>query len=320
MSTYWVLSSFLGAGLFQISPFCLYRQGRHLLPSFLISFLSLILLQGTAHSAGVASCPVPGDYGEVVCRYNEKSPNQLYIVGIGHRDTLTGSNGPLTSRIQAEVYKIAEWLIKNQGVELLLPEGFFVESRERTAEKRVQTRFLPASPGEMSIEVLEKRFSDERTFMNAEMLLRKNFSLLIKQVEDRDIYRTVYENICLLVESGGNMEKNFLIRSELDYHQKRRVGAMLQKIPGIVNEQFLGGHIDNKKALFTIGLSHISDIIKYLEEKNITVFSPLFTPVKHEDYIEGLNLLKEDFGISVIVPRTLIDAHETMGKNKSKIF
>ena len=62
----------------------------------------------------------------------------------------------------------------------------------------------------------------------------------------------------------GNREENLLIRSELDYHQKRRVATMLQKIPGIINEEFLEGRIDNKKALFTIGLSHISDIIRYV--------------------------------------------------------
>jgi len=167
---------------------------------------------------------------------------------------------------------------------------------------------------------LEQRFSDDSTFVNAEMLLRENFSLLVKQVEDRDLYQTVYENIRLLFGSKGNLEKNFLIRSELDYHQEKRVGTMLQKIPGIVNEEFREGHIDNKKALFTIGLSHISNIINYLEERKITVLSPLFTPTKYDDYIDELNLAKENFGISVILPRTLINDHEAMERNKLKVF
>jgi len=279
-----------------------------------------MLLEGAFVSAGAESCPLPEAYGEVVCRYNEKSPNQLYIIGIGHRDTLTSANGRYTSRVQAEVYKIGEWLIQNQGVELLLPEGFFVESHTKTAKRKVQGRLLPTLPGDRNIEILEKIFSDELAFINAEMLLRENFSLPVKQVEDRDLYQAVYENIRLPAGSKENMEKNFLIRSELDYHQKRRIGAMLQRIPQVVNEEFLEGHIDSKKALFTIGLSHIPNIIKYLEERKVTVLSPLFTPVKYEDYVDELNLEKENFGISVIVPRSLIRDHETMSKNKPKVF
>jgi hypothetical protein len=33
-------------------------------------------------------------------------------------------NGDKTSRVQAEIYKIGDWLIHHQGVELVLLEGF----------------------------------------------------------------------------------------------------------------------------------------------------------------------------------------------------
>jgi len=280
----------------------------------------LVLLESASHPAELESCPLPGDYGEVVCRYNEKSPNQIYIIGMRHRDTLTRSNESLTPRIQAEVYKIGEWLIQNQGVELLLPEGFFVTSPKKAEEKTVRSGSPPAGPRAGNMESLEQRFSDGRKFVNAEMLLKENFPLLLRQVEDRDLYQTVYDNIQLLVETEGNMEKSFLIRSELDYHQKKRVGTMLQRIPEIVDEEFRVGHIDNKKALFTIGLSHISDIIHYLEERKITVHSPLFTAANYEDYVDELTLAKEDFGISIIVPRTLINDHEAMERNKLRVY
>jgi hypothetical protein len=296
------------------------RKSRYLLLSLAISFFLSALLEGVSYPAEVEPCLLPKDYGEVVCRYNEKSPNHLYILGIGHRDTLTGSNGRRTSRVQAEVYKIGEWLFKNQRVELLLPEGFFVEKPDKTGEKKAHVRSLATPPGAVNMEFLERKFSEERAFINAELLLRQDFSLLLKQVEDRDIYQTVYEYIRLLAASKSNLEKNFLVRSELDYYQKKRVGAMLQKIPGIVNEEFREGHIDNKKALFTIGLSHISSIINYLEKRNVTVLSPLFTQVKYEDYVDELNLGKENFGISIIIPRTLIDDHEEMERNKLKVF
>lgn len=296
------------------------RLGWNLLLLLVLFFLLLVFIEGSAYPAEAEPCLLPQDYGEVVCRYNEKSPNQLYIIGMSHRDTLTRSNGRGTSRVQAEVYKIGEWLIRNQGVELLLPEGFFVDSPGKTAEKEAQGSALPAFPGGVNIELLEQRFSDDSTFINAEMLLRENFPLLVKQVEDRDLYQTVFENIRLLVGSKGNLERNFLIRSELDYHQKKRVGTMLQKIPEIVNEEFREGHIGNKKVLFTIGLSHISSILNYLEERKITVRSPLFTSVKYEDYIDELNLAKQNFGISIILPRALINDQEAMEMNKLKVF
>ena len=168
------------------------------------------------------------------------------------------------------------------------------------------------------MEGLERRFSDGRQFVNAEMLLKENFPLLLRQVEDRDLYQAVFENIRLVAESKGSMEKTFLIRSELDYHQKKRVGTMPQRIPAIVNDEFQQGNIDNKRALFTIGLSHISDIIRYVEDRKITVLSPLFTPAKYDDYIDELKVTKEDFGISVIIPKTLVSDHEVMERNNLK--
>jgi len=279
-----------------------------------------MLLPYQSHPAESQSCALPDDYGKVVCRYNEFSPNQVYIIGIAHRDSLTRSNESRTPRVQAEVYKIGEWLIQNQKVELLLPEGFFTVHPKGVRDKMTRSEALLATSPEGNMKLLEQRFSNDRQFVNAEMLLKENFPLLLRQVEDKDLYQAVSENIRRLAESKGSMEKTFLIQSELDYQQKKRVSTMLQRIPGIVNEEFKEKQIDNKKALFTIGLSHISDIIRYLGERKITVLSPLFTALKHEDYIDELTLIKEKFGISVIIPRTLMNDREVMEKNNLKAF
>jgi hypothetical protein len=280
----------------------------------------LILTAGNSHSSDAASCALPGDFGEVVCRFNEKSPNQLYIIGMAHRDSLTWSNDSRTPRVQAEVYKIGEWLIRNQGVELLLPEGFFAKNPDKAALKKSAAGSLPGAAGQRDMNFLEQRLSDDRRYVNAEMLLRDDFPMSLRQVEDRDLYQTALDNIRLLAGSRGNAEKSYVIRSELDYHQKKRVGAMLQRIPGIVNDELRQGHIGNRKALFTIGLSHVSDIIAYIEQKKITVLCPLPTPLKHEDYVGELNLAREDFGISIIIPRTLLDDQEVMAKNNLKVY
>ena len=277
-----------------------------------------MLLPDRFHSAEGQSCALPDDYGKVVCRYNEGSPNQVYIIGIAHRDSLTRSNENRTPRVQAEVYKIGEWLIQNQGIELLLPEGFFSVYPKKPAEKKARSGSLAVASQQGGMEALERRFSDDRQFLNAEMLLKENFPLLLRQVEDKDLYQAAFENIRLLVEARGNQEKSYLARSELDYFQKKRVGTMLQRIPAIVDDEFRQGNIDNRRAVFTIGLSHVSDILKYLEQRKITVLSPLFAQAKYDDYIDELKLTKEDFGISVIIPRSLINDREAMEKNNLK--
>jgi hypothetical protein len=92
-------------------------------------FLYLLLLSfsffliSPLHAGTILNIPV--EYGEVIYRFNEKSPNQVFIIGISHRDALTCLNGDNTSKVQAQIYRIGDWLIHSQGLELLLPEGFF---------------------------------------------------------------------------------------------------------------------------------------------------------------------------------------------------
>jgi hypothetical protein len=63
----------------------------------IITFFFLVgLMKSPAHSTNANLSGLPGDYGEVIFQYKEKNPNQLYIIGMGHRDTLTRSNGERT--------------------------------------------------------------------------------------------------------------------------------------------------------------------------------------------------------------------------------
>ena len=94
----------------------------------------LPLLYCSSSRAGTDLAGLPPQYGEVIYCCNEKSVNQLFIIGMSHRDSISRLNGLNTSRVQAEVYKLGEWLIQNRGLELLLPEGFF-KKKSRTAKK-----------------------------------------------------------------------------------------------------------------------------------------------------------------------------------------
>ena len=70
------------------------------------------------------NCPkIPEEIGQVIyqCNGDGSKDKQLYIVGLEHRDAITRSNGISTSKVQAEVYKIGEWLVLNEDLDLLLP-------------------------------------------------------------------------------------------------------------------------------------------------------------------------------------------------------
>jgi hypothetical protein len=250
---------------------------------------------------------IPFEYGEVIYRSNEKSPNQIFIIGISHRDSLTYLNGDNTSRVQAEVYKIGDWLIHYQGSELLLPEGFFKGTSTKIRKKNINAPEREGSCTPLDMKVLEERFSDNKTYVNAEMLLKENHSLRLRQVEDKDLYDAVRTDIFKLVNCRGNASDYSSVKSELDYLQEKRTAAMLQKIPKIVDEEFRQGNIKSRKAIFTIGMLHLHKIITYLNGNRIRIYAPLSASKGSEDYTAELKLQKENFGVSVILPRALAD-------------
>lgn len=257
-------------------------------------------------------------YGEVIYRYNEKSPRQLFVIGMSHRDSLTRRNGSQTSRVQGEVCKIGEWLIHHRGLELLLPEGYFAGKGGTVKAENVigaieKNRGCPVP---FDMDTLEEILSDNRTFINAEILLRKNYpSLQLRQVEDRALYETARKRITELIDQKNSCDY-LLLRSELDYLQERRTAAILQRIPEIVNEEFQKGNIKSRKAILTVGIFHVHKIIRYLNDRRITVYAPLGKSGRGEDYTAELSLAKENFGVTIILPRTLADDEKILRINR----
>lgn len=256
-------------------------------------------------------------YGEIIYRVNEKSPSQLFVIGLSHRDSITGRNGSQTSRIQAEVYKIGEWLIHHRELELLLPEGYFAGKGKKVENDNLTVALEKKRdcPVPVDMDTLEEILSDNRTFVNAEMLLRDNYpSLKIRQVEDRALYETARKRIAELIDQKNSCDY-LLLRAELNYLQERRTAAIVQRIPGIVNEEFQQGHIKGRVAILTIGMHHVHKIIRYLDDHKITVYSPVGKSSKGEDYTAELNLEKEKFGVTLILPKTLVDNQRILELN-----
>jgi len=281
---------------------------------FLLIFFSLLL---SIPSYAETDLKIPVEYGEVLCRFNEESPNQIFIIGISHRDSLTCSNGEKTSRVQAEVYKIGDWLIHRQGLELLLPEGFFASNKGKIGKESSKVPKRRSDCTELlDFKVLEGKLSDNKTYVNAEMLLKEDHPLRLRQVEDKGLYDAVRDGLFKLTSCKDDSKEYSVLISNLDYLQEKRTAAMLQKIPGIVKDEFQQGNIRGRKAIFTVGLSHLHKIIRYLNENRIKIYAPAFASNGSEDYVAELNLLKENFGVSIIVPRTLAADKKTLEMNK----
>jgi hypothetical protein len=283
---------------------------------WLFAFVAIFPLLNTLSSrAEMNLSAIPSEYGEVIYRYNEKSPNQLFIIGMSHRDSISRLNGQNTSRVQAEVYKLGEWLIQNRGLELLLPEGFFKKKAQMAKGKFRTTAANGYRSEPLDIKITEEKLSDTTSFINAEMLLMKNYPLRTQQVEDQKWYDAVGCFVRKLASSGNSCDY-YLVKSELDYLQERRTAALLQRIPEIINAEYHEGDIKSKRALFTIGMSHLCKIIKYLDESKIRIYSPLGNSNNNEDYIADLNLLRENFGVFIIIPRTLANDPKILEINK----
>jgi hypothetical protein len=80
---------------------------------------------------------------------------------------------------------------------------------------------------------------------------------------------------------------------------------MLQRIPEIIQTEFQQGNIKARRAIFTIGLSHLPRIIRTLEENKVRIYSPILGMGKPEVYTADLNLGKENFGVSILLPQAL---------------
>lgn len=260
---------------------------------------ALVLLTGTAAGAKDAAPlapPLPVDYGEVVYRVNPQAPRQVYIIGQCHRSAVSDRVHSDTVKVQAEIYRIGEWLIREKNVSLLLPEGFF----QRTAGKDGRRADEDRLPVELDNNTLEARLGDPRRFVNADLLLNASYDVRLGQVEDEQLYRDIRG---LLRQAGES--NSFSLLARLAVLQDERTAVMLQNIPDIVEESFQAGRIDHRRAMFTIGMAHLGKIIHSLRRG--TLRSAVGDPTRKDGAATELKLLERGYGVTVIVPRTLAE-------------
>ncbi|KJS00366.1 MAG: hypothetical protein VR65_12685 [Desulfobulbaceae bacterium BRH_c16a] len=273
-----------------------------LLSALLFCLVTLLPLPASSDNPYLSTFfDIPLEYGKVVYRINENSPKQLYIIGISHRDPESGLNGSTTIQTQADIFRIGEWLNRNRELQLLLPEGYFTERKSSPAITSQPSR------GQLDNFLLRQKLADESRFVNAEMLLMENIHMRASQVEDRNIYNAVCTSLRNLKTPGTPISSPKEKIEQLQYLQEVRTAMLLQKIPSVIDYELHNGTIKNQSAMLTIGLNHIQDIVRYFQKDGIDIDTPASADIQPTSYQTELNLLKMGYGVTIIIPRTLVD-------------
>lgn len=245
--------------------------------------------------------PFPERLGRVLISHNKDSARHIYVVAMGHRDADTGGDCADGPEIRAEIFKILEWLILHARVRLILPEGYFGNRESSKSGARLSATSSPSAGG------LTRIFSNPSFRTPPEQLLLKYYSVGLQQVEDPALYRSAGDCIDALAVPSLNPYEQYLIKLELDYFQKRRSAHMLMRTAEIMDQEGDGDLMDTAQGALTIGLSHIPEIVEYAASREIKIFPPPGRPGLTEDYVRTLAWLDRDMGLSIILPRSLLE-------------
>ena len=262
----------------------------------LLCLLPAAVLRAAPDSPASSVTELPSSLGTIIYQQHPDSPCQLYIVANSHRSCATGANGAETVRAQIETFRIGEWLLKRQHLDLLLPEGFFGRGSDGGLPLRNAKR--------LDGRTHEERLADTSTFVNAELLLHRHYRIGLYQVEDRALYSRARALLRSGLDGGGALSPGF--GDDLAYLQERRLAAMLQNVPAALAVAGRREGITAPTAMLTIGLAHLPDLVRYLEAGNISITAApggesLFPPVHAR-----LTLDRQDVGVTIIVPRSLL--------------
>lgn len=274
-----------------------------ILLKILIALIFLVISVNAAFCLDTASYStidqgLPNEYGRIVYQNNQDATNQIFIIGQSHRSGMNGKNGQHTVQAQMEIYRIGEWLIRQKKVEILLPEGFFQTGIiQNDAQTRPHSNYAAET---LDSEHLRSLLEDTREFVSADTLLSSQYPIRLGQVEDEELYHTVSQLMRKLGNRNEDMNHAFL--EELNDHQRKRTAVMLRNIPFAVENVFQRGDIQNKHAIFTIGVAHIADILDFFHAKTWKIAG-------NDDLLSSpaFDLLKEGYGVTVILPKSLAE-------------
>lgn len=244
----------------------------------------------------------PAQFGKIVFETRPEEPVRLYIIVNSHRSASSGANGKETVAAQIETFRIGEWLIRRGLAGLILPEGFFGKSARRAPSSDTSAPF--------DSELLVQSLEDTAVFVNAEMLLRKRYGVALQQIEDRKLYLKTRE--LLHPRAGLSGGSSLPFATELVYMQKLRSLSVLQKAPEILAKANQEEGALPGGAILTIGLAHLDDIVDFLKTGQVRIPAPRAAVSALPMVETDLALPKSPFGVSVIVPHSLVQPALTL--------
>lgn len=269
-------------------------------------------------------------YGEAVYT---KSPKQIYIIAQVHRNFRSGR---YTARIQTEIYRIAERLILNEGIDLILGEGHF-EHLEYHYRELLST-FLITQIGENNFNDIVNKLknptdADLEKILGDDSLIKESSEVIHGKQQlytiDIDAFYLLILKYQQLNAQGADDEGLFnlgkrnlhLIDSNpdlIDHIWEFRTAKILQNIPRVVGYWLKDNPNMSESAIVILGLAHMDEIYRFLDKERIRVKqlqpNALNLDGASEETLrllkrgmnEPLKLFEKGYGVTVMIPETLI--------------
>jgi hypothetical protein len=289
-------------------------------PCLILLTVFALLLPAAAHTGDQIDkkdhgALVPRQYGEIVYQENPGRSNHIFIIAQSHRSLASGVNGVDTEQVQAEIYRLGEWLIRNEQVEILLPEGYFCETNAKPSVRAGPSRGPDLRGEGLDDETLAARLADTTTFVNADYLLHCTYNIRLQQIEDKRLYLAVAD----LIRSDSSCvsrQEEAAIHTALNYQQQKRSAVILENIPAVLDREYDHGLIKAKRAMVTVGLAHLREMIDFIKSGGARLIPPYGFSDSLPCHSGDLSRLREQYGITVILPRTLADNADTLRLTK----
>lgn len=258
---------------------------------------------------------VKKEYGKIIYQKNPKSKKHLYIIGQRHPDPLNPAFvDELTSKVQAEIYRISEDLIKKEKIDLLFLEGAF---HHIDYTELYSYNFVRGNIDEKTLEKIKllDDFNLERLMagkekekMNAPRLLKLNYDIKIKGADNNLAQEMQLE--CIRLEKQSKIKEEIKKLEEIiTYFNEIRSASNLINSKSILDKEVSEGKIKEQKAIIIIGADHLKEIIEYVKKDKIEIPKAEITinelEIKSNGLKQALDLDEKEYGITIIVPNSI---------------
>jgi len=216
----------------------------------------------TQQTNKVAQVPFPTQYGTIVFTKNTDSAIHIYVIGQRHHSPLEEKKKPdaEVGRIQKNIYRICEYLIKSLGVELILDEGLDADkdhSIDRDyVRSTVMRRFGRDFPGFQAIirydDVALERTLTEVPEVDAAGLLMVNYDINVQGIENVDLHKMAMKTI-------GAENLFDVIGNQLRSHWA------LISAHSVLEREVEKGRLRSGRVVIIIGNAHLSNMQRLIE-------------------------------------------------------